>query len=167
MRNQLISLVSVAALLTACDMADENKKVTGGFDNFPTSDSCGESNTEVAAAETEFKKDVQTMVNFGFDRFDISSEAQAILMGQVDMLKQTTDGITINGYCDVRGTTEYNLALGERRAHAVKHFLVQNGIDASRIKTVSFGKENVVDTAMTEDAHAKNRRAETVVTSVQ
>ena len=167
MRNQLISLVSIAALLTACDVADENKKVTGGFDNFPTSESCGESNTEVAAAETEFQKDVQTTVNFGFDRFNISSEAQAILMGQVDMLKKTTDGITVEGYCDVRGTTEYNLALGERRANAVKHFLIQNGIDASRIKTVSYGKEKLFDTGMTEDAHAKNRRAETVVTSVR
>lgn len=163
MRNQLISLISVAALLTACDMTDENKKVTGGFDNFPTSDSCGDGNTEVSAAEAEFQKDVQTTVYFGFDRSDISSDAQSTLMAQVEMLKKTTNGIIVEGYCDPRGTTEYNLALGERRAHAVKHFLANHGIEASRIETVSYGKERLIDGGMSEESYAKNRRAVTVV----
>ncbi|MGI4851111.1 MAG: OmpA family protein [Janthinobacterium lividum] len=163
MRNQLISLISVAALLTACDMADENKKVTGGFDNFPTSDSCGESNTEVSSSEADMQRDARDTVHFGFDRSDINAEAQATLMAQVDMLKKVTGGISIEGYCDPRGTTEYNLALGERRAHSVKRFFVQNGIEASRIETVSYGKDRLIDGAMTEEAYAKNRRAVTVV----
>jgi peptidoglycan-associated lipoprotein len=67
--------------------------------------------------------------------------------------------LTIEGYCDERGTTEYNLALGQKRAEAAKDYFVKSGVSASRLKTVSYGKEAPLDAAHTEQAWAKNRRA--------
>ncbi len=162
MRNQLMSLVAVAALLTACDSTDDKKTVTGGFDNFPT---CTDENmTSTSESASDFQKDVQTTVHFGFDQSTINAEAQTVLMQQADWLKRMPEAAAlIEGHCDQRGTTEYNMALGERRAHAVKHFLVANGIEASRLETVSYGKERPVDGSENEAAYAQNRRAVTVL----
>jgi peptidoglycan-associated lipoprotein len=79
--------------------------------------------------------------------------------------KYSTWQITIEGHCDERGTAEYNLALGERRAVAARNYLVSLGLTADRIKTVSYGKEFPFDPAHTESAWAKNRRAHFVVTA--
>ena len=81
-------------------------------------------------------------VFFAYDRSDISSEAQQILQRQAEWLKRYPNvAVTIEGHCDERGTREYNLALGERRAQAVKNVLVALGIPAARISTISYGKE--------------------------
>lgn len=162
MRNQLMSLVAVAALLTACDSTDDKKTVTGGFDNFPT---CTDENTtSTSEVASDFQKDVQTTVNFAFDKSDINAEAQVVLMQQADWLKKMPNAAAIiEGHCDQRGTTEYNMGLGERRAHAVKHFLISNGIEASRLETVSYGKERPVNGEENEAAYAQNRRAVTVL----
>ena len=79
--------------------------------------------------------------------------------------KNTTWAVTIEGHCDERGTAEYNLALGERRASAVKAYLASLGIAADRMKTVSYGKEFPFDTGHTEEAWGKNRRGHFVITS--
>ena len=104
-------------------------------------------------------------VFFDYDRTDISAEAQRILDANAEVLKKNaTWVITIEGHCDERGTAEYNLALGERRAVAAQSYLVALGIPASRVKIVSYGKEFPFDPGHDEAAWAKNRRAHFVIT---
>ena len=103
-------------------------------------------------------------VFFAYDHSDISSEGQQILQRQADWLKrygQVT--VTIEGHCDERGTREYNLALGERRATAVKNVLVALGIPAARIQTISYGKERPIVVGSSEEGYAQNRVGITTV----
>ena len=105
-------------------------------------------------------------VFFGYDQAEVSSEGQQILNANAEIMKkQATWVITIEGHADERGTAEYNLALGERRALAARNYLVSLGIPADRLRTVSYGKEFPFDPARTEEAYSKNRRAHFVVTS--
>ncbi|MDE3154293.1 MAG: peptidoglycan-associated lipoprotein Pal [Acidobacteriota bacterium] len=103
---------------------------------------------------------------FDFDSAELSADARAALQQDADLLKKyPTWKITIEGHCDERGTAEYNLALGERRAGAAQAYLVSLGIAADRIRTVSYGKEFPFDPGHDEAAWAKNRRAHFVLTS--
>jgi len=102
---------------------------------------------------------------FVLDSADLSPEAQQILTANANLLKQrSTWAITIEGHCDERGTAEYNLALGERRALAARAYLVSLGVSGDRIRTVSYGKEFPFDPGHDENAFEKNRRAHFVVT---
>jgi peptidoglycan-associated lipoprotein len=103
-------------------------------------------------------------VHFATDSYDVDSEAQSILTAQVAWLKKYPNvRVTVEGHCDERGTREYNLALGDKRGNSAKTFLVNAGIDASRLTVISYGKERPVDTGSDEAAWAQNRRAVTVV----
>jgi peptidoglycan-associated lipoprotein len=105
-------------------------------------------------------------VFFGFDSSDIDSGAQATLNSNAELLKRySTWTITIEGHADERGTAEYNLALGERRALSARNYLVSLGIAADRLRTISYGKEFPFDPGHNEEAWAKNRRAHFVVTA--
>jgi peptidoglycan-associated lipoprotein len=105
-------------------------------------------------------------VLFAFDSSEIDAAGQQALTANVGVLKKYSEWvITIEGHADERGTAEYNLALGERRAMAARTYLVSLGIPADRLKTVSYGKEFPFDPAHNEAAWAKNRRAHFVVTS--
>ena len=104
-------------------------------------------------------------VFFAFDSAELSPDAVATLKANGDMLKKYSSWrITIEGHCDERGTAEYNLALGERRAGAARTYLVSLGIPADRIQTVSYGKEFPFDPGHTEEAWARNRRGHFVIT---
>ncbi|HEX3863747.1 MAG TPA: peptidoglycan-associated lipoprotein Pal [Stellaceae bacterium] len=101
---------------------------------------------------------------FAFDSSDISSEAQQILQRQAQWLKRYPNvSVTIEGHCDERGTREYNLALGERRAQAAKNVLAALGVPASRLSTISYGKERPAVPGGSDEANAQNRRAVTTV----
>jgi peptidoglycan-associated lipoprotein len=105
-------------------------------------------------------------VFFALDQNDVDAAGQQVLQANADVLKKYgTWQITIEGHCDERGTAEYNLALGERRAVAARTYLVSLGISGDRIKTVSYGKEFPFDPGHTEAAWSKNRRAHFVVTA--
>ncbi len=104
-------------------------------------------------------------VFFDFDQSDISAEGQRALDANADVLKKNpTWVVTIEGHCDERGTAEYNLALGERRAMAARAYLISLGIAADRLRTVSYGKEFPFDPGHDEAAWARNRRDQFVVT---
>jgi peptidoglycan-associated lipoprotein len=108
--------------------------------------------------------EVQDRVLFGYDSSEINDAAKKILDTQVSWLKSDPSiKITIEGHCDERGTREYNIALGEKRANAAKNYLLSGGIDKSRIKTLSYGKERPAFFGTSEDILAKNRRAVAVV----
>ncbi len=103
-------------------------------------------------------------VFFAFDSSEVSAEGQQILQRQADWLRRYPNvSVTIEGHCDDRGTREYNLALGQRRATAVKNVLVAMGIPASRIQTISYGKERPIVVGDNEEAWAQNRVGITTV----
>ena len=105
-------------------------------------------------------------VFFAVDSADLDESGRDTTSANAEILKKNPRWvITIEGHCDERGTAEYNLALGERRALAVKTFLVSLGIPGDRIRTISYGKEFPFDPAKTEEAMAKNRRGHFVITS--
>lgn len=102
-------------------------------------------------------------IHFALDKYDIDQISADILRAQAGwLLKYPNKKATIEGHTDERGTRDYNLALGERRANSAKAFLVSLGVDPSRLTTVSYGKERPIDPASNEEAWAKNRRAVTV-----
>jgi peptidoglycan-associated lipoprotein len=99
-------------------------------------------------------------IHFELDRATLTEEARATLEKHALWLQSHREAkITVEGHCDERGTTDYNLALGEQRAHAAMEYLTSLGVTASRVRTVSYGKERLLDRAGTEAAHARNRRA--------
>ena len=97
--------------------------------------------------------------HFEFDSSTLTPEAQLTLKKKAEWLQNNPEAMsTIEGHCDERGTSEYNLALGDRRATSAKNFLVDLGISASRLTTISYGEERPIDPGQNEDAWAKNRR---------
>ena len=105
-------------------------------------------------------------IHFDFDRFDLKPEDIDILNDKASFLKAHPDlKIRIEGNCDERGTTEYNLALGDRRAKAAQDYLVEQAIAKERISTISYGKERPLDPGHNEEAWAKNRRDHFVITN--
>ena len=102
-------------------------------------------------------------VFFNYDSSDLDSDAQELLQDQVAWLKQYSDvSVIVEGHCDERGTREYNLALGERRANAAKDYLMTYGISSDRISVLSYGKERPVDSGSNPLAWSKNRRSVTI-----
>ena len=121
--------------------------------------------TIVPGSDADFRRSVSSnTIHFGLDQYDIDAESRAILDAQAAWLaKFPNRRITLEGHCDERGTREYNLALGDRRANAAKNYLVARGVDASRISTISYGKERPVALGSDEESYAQNRRAVTIV----
>jgi peptidoglycan-associated lipoprotein len=130
-----------------------------------TGSSQGASTAPVPGSQADFVAQMmgQDSIYFDTDRFNIDSADMAALQAQAAWLgKYPAKRASIEGHADERGTREYNLALGERRANAAKNYLVSLGIDAARLSTVSFGKERPVALGSDEASWAKNRRAVTV-----
>ncbi len=103
-------------------------------------------------------------VRFGFDSYELDDEARVILRNNADWLKdRSRDKVEVEGHCDERGTVEYNLALGAKRARAAKDYLTTLGVSSDRITTISYGEELPLCTEHTEECWARNRRAHFVV----
>ncbi|KPL68316.1 hypothetical protein SZ64_09400 [Erythrobacter sp. SG61-1L] len=119
----------------------------------------------VPGSNADFMAHMQgrNVVYFDTDKFDIDATDMAALRAQAEWLKRyPAKRATIEGHCDERGTRDYNIALGERRANAAKNYLVSIGVDASRLSVVSYGKERPVALGSNEAAWAQNRRAATI-----
>jgi len=137
-------------------------EVTEGFDQQPVEV------REVTAADVEAlnRQGVLATVYFPFDSYDLDDQNRMVLQNNGDWLLDNTQyNIRIEGHCDERGTIEYNLALGERRASAVRDYLVSLGVDAFRIRIVSYGEEDPADPGHDESAWARNRRGVFVIES--
>ena len=114
----------------------------------------------------DFVVNVGDRVYFDYDKYDVRADAQPVLSAQAAWLvKYPSVKVRIEGNADERGTREYNLALGGRRANSLKDFLVSHGVTADRIETISYGKEMPIDGGNTEEAFAKNRNGHTAITS--
>jgi peptidoglycan-associated lipoprotein len=112
-----------------------------------------------------FESSLLKDIYFDFDKYDIRPTDAAILKENAALLKKYTNvKIQIEGHCDERGTNEYNLALGERRANSTKNYLLTLGVPPERISTISYGEEKPLDPGHNEEAWTKNRRAHTIIT---
>jgi len=122
-------------------------------------------NAVVPGSAADFKQNVSSdTIHFATDQSDIDPEARQILDSQAQWLaKYPNVRITIEGHCDERGTREYNLALGDRRANSAKNYLAERGVSPDRINTISYGKERPIALGSDEASWAQNRRAVTVV----
>jgi peptidoglycan-associated lipoprotein len=164
---KLATALSAAALLAACSSTPASTANSGGTGANTGAQTAAVAPPSAVAPGTaeDLKTNVGDRVFFDFDKYDLSAEARAQLEKQAAWLK-TYPQITVlvAGNCDERGTREYNLALGERRATAAKNYLVALGIDANRIQTISYGKERPSVLGSDEAAWAQNRNA---ITSLQ
>ncbi len=132
------------------DIAGPSDQAPGSADEFTTADG-------VLMNRERF---INADIFFEFDSSTISTEAEAILRAKAEWMQRNPSlAIVIEGHCDNRGTTEYNLALGERRAEGVKRFLIDLGVSETRIRTISYGEERPLDRGDGEAAWSKNRRA--------
>ena len=173
MKNKIsiVAAISSILLLSACETASQ--KVVSG------TSSSGSSSTSASTKSVDKKKSlfaaakqtaadkliaVGDRVLFDYDSAKLSSSAKILLDGQSRFLRANTDlNFIIEGHCDERGTREYNLALGEQRATAVRDYLVIQGIDPDRIKVISYGKEKPAVVGSNNMAWSKNRRAVTII----
>ena len=153
---RLLAVLLVGALAAAC----------ANNENQPSSQLTGRDGSVTPGSHRDFSVNVGDIVYFTTDSTDLTPEATAILQKQSQWLQQYPQyTITIEGHADERGTREYNIALGARRATTVRNFLAQNGINGSRIRTISYGKERPVAVCNDISCWSQNRRAQTVLNS--
>ena len=163
MKLRILSVFAAAALLAACETAPDSTATTGG-DGASTSSSASSTASLAENSPEWFAVNVGDRVFFGFDKYDLAGEARRTLELQAAWLKKYPQyKVVVEGHADERGTREYNLALGERRANSVKDYLIALGIDPSRIETISYGKERPVALGHDEESWAKNRRSVSVI----
>ena len=164
MFQRIFAIVAVTFLLAACETASQ---VSGDSASTSASNTASSSSASSSAADktpAEKLAQVGDTVNFVFDSAELSVSARSTLNRQAAFLSLNPDlMIVIEGHADERGTREYNLALGDRRATAVRDYLVAKGINSARVRTVSYGKERPAVVGSDEAAWAKNRRAATVL----
>jgi peptidoglycan-associated lipoprotein len=161
MRNTMIAVAAVASL-AACASRPEPT---------PTPEAPAPTTSErpqgpVPGSMEDFRVSVGDRVFFGYDRYDLTPEARSVLERQAAWLRQYPNvRVLVAGNCDERGTREYNLALGARRAAAVRDYLASLGVAGNRMETVSYGKERPLDPRSNEEAWSVNRNGHTQIVS--
>ena len=173
-RGLLMTAIMASAILPLAACSSDDKDVdtlqvsdgmgAGALDGTETYGMDGAGAGVTPGSQQDLVVNVGDRVFFGYDRYDVSPEGQRVLEMQAEWLKRyPNNNVTIKGHADERGTREYNLALGERRASAIKNYLAALGVPASRINTISYGKEQPAVMGSNEDAWAQNRRGVTEV----
>jgi peptidoglycan-associated lipoprotein len=164
MKIRFLCMVAAVALLGACS-SDDTAANGGAATTTPAPSAAAPARPGVVpGSQADFVANVGDRVFFGFDKYSLTPEGKDQLAKWVAFLKKyPNDQLVVEGHADERGTREYNLALGERRANSVKDFLVSQGVQASRLKTISYGKERPAVLGSNETAWAQNRRGVGVV----
>ena len=165
---RIITLFAALGLLAACETAPNTAGDAAGTGASSSTSSSSADGRGSGGSEqmtiTDELIEIGDRVLFGFDSYELTSDAKSTLNSQASFLAANPSvRITIEGHCDERGTREYNLALGERRASASRDFLLAQGIDAARVRIVSYGKERPAVEGSNESAWAKNRRSATII----
>jgi peptidoglycan-associated lipoprotein len=166
MKHWTLACLLGLALLTACSSSDESKNASGAGGSASGFGSGGAAGTSTAApgSQEDLTQSAGDRIFFDTDRSTLTPQAIATLDRQTAWLQRYPQvNIWVAGNCDERGTEEYNLALGQRRANADRDYLVAHGIQRSRIETISYGKSRPIDAASTPEAWAQNRNAITSV----
>ena len=167
MRIKFLSVFAAAALLAACETAPDSSANAAGSgavtsSTQPTTAAPAPAGPTPGTAE-DFVVNVGDRVFFGFDKSDLTTEARTTLERQAFWLRKYPSlTVSIEGHADERGTREYNLALGERRANGILNYLIVNGASRNQIETVSYGEERPADRGTSEAAYQRNRRVEIV-----
>ena len=168
----IIKLLTGALLvffLAACSTTPKDTADSSGSgSSASSSDVTSETETSSASIEPGSQEDlivnVGDRVFFNYDSSELDADALELLQDQVAWLKQYSDvSVIIEGHCDERGTREYNLALGEKRAQSVKNYLISLGISSNRVSTISYGKERPAVIGSNDGAWAQNRRSVTII----
>lgn len=176
MNRRLLAALALALLTAACSSTPDSS-ATAATDGSTTdraplarndvifdNDMSDTKNAGAPGSQDDLNAQAGDRVFFALDSTDLSAEARATLEKQAAWLKQYANvGITIEGHADERGTREYNLALGERRAQSVKNYLVSLGVPADRLNTISYGKERPAVMGSDEESWSRNRRGVTTV----
>ena len=163
MKFRTLAAVAVAAVFLAACSTKKEETVKAAASTPPAASAPGPMGPAPDSIEY-FNSVVGNVVTFGYDKYDLDAAAQSKLKGQAAWLKQyAARTLTVEGHCDERGTREYNLGLGDRRANAVKQFLIAEGVPTNRIKTISYGKERPTCVSSDEACYSKNRRGASVV----
>ncbi len=159
---RLALAAGLALSVAACDKTPKPDELSKGGPGGPG----GKGAPATPGSARDFSQNVGDIVYFSTDQTDLSPEAQQTLTSQARWLQQYAQyTITIEGHADERGTREYNIGLGAKRAESVKAFLARNGINGSRIRTISYGKERPVAVCNDISCWSQNRRAQTVLNS--
>ena len=169
--SRLFMIFGVLVMLGACSTDDsmmDGQTATGQRDGItagPLSEIYDENyQGPTPGTQADLVVNVGDRVFFGYDRYDLTPEAQKTLDAQASWLQQYPNlNVTIEGHCVERGTREYNLALGERRANSVANYLTALGVDKTRISTISYGKERPICTDSNEACWSQNRRGVTAI----
>lgn len=168
MKLHIIALCAAVAA-SACTNADRFNGMDGAGADGATGPGImghGLAGADNPRSAAYFQQTVGDRVLFAVDQSSISAQYKAVLDGQAQWLLVNTDyRAVIEGHADEQGTREYNLALGERRANAVREYLVSRGVAANRLRTISYGKERPLEVCATEACYSKNRRAVTVLSA--
>lgn len=144
--KQGLTLAVVMSFLVGCSSSDNattEAPTTGG-----------------AVTDTASEATLSNVVYFDFDQYALTAESRAVLLAHADKLKGASVAVRLEGHADERGSREYNMALGEKRANAVRDFLVTQGVNGSSLEVVSFGEEQAAATGSDEASWAQNRRVE-------
>ncbi|MDA1089781.1 MAG: peptidoglycan-associated lipoprotein Pal [Proteobacteria bacterium] len=164
MRYKIFGLIAAVALVSACETASSGGASAGGSGKPIESYTTPLSSGIQAGSQEDLVVNVGDRVFFDFDKFNLDNEDRGTLDKQAAWLKTNPSvTVTIEGHADERGTREYNLALGARRANSVKDYLISLGVNPARVKTISYGKERPVAVGSTNAAWAQNRRGVTKV----
>jgi peptidoglycan-associated lipoprotein len=158
------TLIVVAALVATAACSPKPKQIPPPPGGEGTTGPVTQDNV-VPGSRADFERSVTSnTIHFALDKYDIDAESRAILDSQAAWLaKWPNVPVSLEGHCDERGTREYNLALGDRRANAAKNYLAARGINPARISTISYGKERPIALGSDESSWAQNRRAVTIV----
>lgn len=163
MKLRYLSIIAAVALVAACESAPKTNTNAGSGSNTTAAPADTGSSVQ-AGSQADFVANVGDRVFFALDKSDISGDARGTLDKWVAFLKKyPNDKLTVEGHCDERGTVEYNLGLGDRRANAIKNYLVGQGVDAGRLKTISYGKSRPAVMGHNEAAWSQNRRGVGVI----
>lgn len=155
-------MIAMAALLAAGGCA---KKAPKDLPPPPVVSEPVDDDRVVPGSQQDFLTNITSdRIYFGYDQFNVDAEDMVTLRSQATWLARYPDvRVTLEGHADERGTRDYNIALGERRANAAKNYLASLGIDPGRMNVISYGKERPAATGSNEEAYARNRRAVTLV----
>lgn len=157
---KIAGMFASLALITACASTGPDVDASAGSGT----DQMGGPGGVVPGSQADLEQNAGHRVFFAYDQYTLTAQAQSTLSRQAAWLKEYPEvNVLLAGNCDERGTREYNLALGARRAEAARAYLVSLGVDSSRITTVSYGKERPIDPRSTEEAWSLNRNATTTI----
>jgi peptidoglycan-associated lipoprotein len=167
MRYNILCLLAAFLLVTACESTSPETGAAigdGGAGVDRSVDADGVLGFSGGSEVGMLAPDVPDRVFFAFDKYDLDTEARRTLQKQAEWLKKNPDiRVVVEGHCDERGTREYNLALGERRANTIRSYLVALGVRPDNISTISYGKERPTSDASNAAAWARDRRGLTVI----